>query len=62
MYHQLVRESRHEKYDERRVIALKAQIIQLERQLMTLAEAQGTRAGTLMEVENALAGIADCAR
>ena len=62
MYHQLVKEASHEQYDERRVTVLKAHIIQLERQMITLAEAQSSRASSLMEVENALTAIADCAR
>ena len=54
MYIQLTKESSHEKYDERRVNFLKAQMIQLERQILLLNEALGGRMGVLLEAENAL--------
>lgn len=59
MYHQLVGENKHERFDERRMMALKSIIIQLERQVISLNEALGSRTATLMEIENALSHIAE---
>ncbi|XP_041368614.1 uncharacterized protein LOC121382960 isoform X2 [Gigantopelta aegis] len=56
---QLVTESSHENFDERRVNLLKCQIIQLERQMLLLSDAIGSRTESLMEVENVLCWLAD---
>ncbi|XP_071104262.1 uncharacterized protein [Haliotis cracherodii] len=58
----LVKQSSHESFDERRVNLLKCQLIQQERQILLLNEAVGSRAATLMEVENALSWLADSFR
>lgn len=62
LYNQLVSEGKHEKFDERRVTFLKAQLIQLERQLIVLNEALSSRSAVLLEVENCLAAAADTLR
>ena len=52
MYIQLTKELRHEKFDERRVNMLKSQMIQLERQLLLLNDALGSRMSVVLEAEN----------
>ncbi|GFN92006.1 hypothetical protein PoB_001851200 [Plakobranchus ocellatus] len=56
---QLLRETSHEKFDERRINLLKLQIIQLERQVAVLNEALGSRHEAALEVENTMAWLAD---
>ncbi|KAG8456352.1 hypothetical protein GDO86_002217 [Hymenochirus boettgeri] len=58
-YKQLVEESKNECFDERRVKLLKAQVIQLERQVMLLTEGLNSRASLLLEVDNTLQPIVD---
>lgn len=52
LLNQLLHESSQEKFDERRVNMLKAQVIQLERQMVLLCEAASSRADVLIEVDN----------
>ncbi|XP_071498803.1 uncharacterized protein [Diadema antillarum] len=59
MYEQLVAEGPAEQYSERRVHLLKAQVIQLERQVLMQAEGLSSRSRVLFEVENNLQSIAD---
>ncbi|KAK7116163.1 uncharacterized protein [Littorina saxatilis] len=51
---QITVEASYEKFDERRVNMLKMQIIQLQKQLLLMSEALGSRSTALTEVENAL--------
>ncbi|CAH1797527.1 unnamed protein product [Owenia fusiformis] len=62
MYKQLIQENTTESYDERRIMMLKCQIMQLERQLLLMSDALGSRADTLLEVEQTLHSIADMCR
>ncbi|KAK6188220.1 hypothetical protein SNE40_004448 [Patella caerulea] len=59
MLEQLLNETSQEKFDERRINLLKAQIIQLERQTLILSEALGNRSENLLEVENVLKWLTD---
>ncbi|KAL5004560.1 hypothetical protein ScPMuIL_018016 [Solemya velum] len=59
LYNQLMKENSHECFDERRVMMLKSQVIQLERQVLLLSEGLGSRTAVLTEVENALCCLAD---
>ncbi|XP_067885855.1 uncharacterized protein [Heterodontus francisci] len=52
-YQQLLEERSNGHYDERRVILLKAQIMQLERQVVLLTEGLSSRAAQMLEIENA---------
>ncbi|KAE8635719.1 hypothetical protein XENTR_v10002716 [Xenopus tropicalis] len=56
-HNQLLEESKYECFDERRVNLLKAQVIQLERQVMLLTEGLNSRASLLLEVDNSLQPI-----
>ncbi|OCU02286.1 hypothetical protein XELAEV_18008048mg, partial [Xenopus laevis] len=58
-HNQLLEESKNECFDERRVNFLKAQLIQLERQVMLLTEGLTSRASLLLDVDNALQPILD---
>ena len=62
MYIQLTKEGRHEKFDERRVQFLKAQLVQLERQLLLLNDALGARMSVVLEAENAFQEIVNRCR
>ncbi|XP_067838990.1 centromere protein F-like isoform X2 [Heptranchias perlo] len=53
-YQQLLEERWNGHYDERRVTLLKAQIMQLERQVVLLTEGLSSRATQMLEIENAL--------
>ncbi|XP_078421860.1 uncharacterized protein LOC144694936 isoform X2 [Cetorhinus maximus] len=53
-YQQLLEERWNGHYDERRVTLLKAQIMQLERQVVLLTEGLSSRAAQMLEIENAL--------
>ncbi|KAL8601219.1 hypothetical protein ACOMHN_003025 [Nucella lapillus] len=46
-------------FDERRVNLLKMQIVQLQRQVLLMSEALGSRSTVLMEVENALTWLSE---
>jgi len=59
LYKQLLTEGKHESFDERRVLLLKSQVIQLERQINLLTGALSTRASTLVEVENSISAVVD---
>jgi hypothetical protein len=59
LYKQLLTEGQHETFDERRVMLLKSQVIQLERQMILLTAALGSRSSTLIEVENSVAAVTD---
>lgn len=50
LYQQLVSETRHERFDERRLNLLKSQNIQLERQLALVNNALGSRREVILEV------------
>ncbi|XP_078070889.1 uncharacterized protein LOC144495003 [Mustelus asterias] len=52
-YQQLLEERWNGHYDERRVTLLKAQIMQLERQVVLLTEGLSSRAAQMLEIENA---------
>lgn len=62
LYKQITQENSHEKFDERRMNVLKSQVIQLERQVLLLTEAIGSRGEVLMEVENALTWLSNKCR
>ncbi|CAG2234348.1 unnamed protein product [Mytilus edulis] len=49
LYNQLVQENSHEKFDERRIMLIKSQVIQLERQVLMMSEAISSRSETLAE-------------
>ncbi|XP_072439595.1 uncharacterized protein [Chiloscyllium punctatum] len=53
-YLQLLEEKWNGHYDERRVTLLKAQVMQLERQVVLLTEALSSRAALMLEIENTL--------
>ncbi|CAG2221932.1 unnamed protein product [Mytilus edulis] len=59
LYNQLVQENSHEKFDERRIMLIKSQVIQLERQVLMMSEAISSRSETLAEVENSLTWMTD---
>ncbi|KAK2142827.1 hypothetical protein LSH36_909g00018 [Paralvinella palmiformis] len=61
-YKQLITENSHESYDERRVNFLKAQMVQLERQILLLNEALSSRSSVVLNVENSLMTIGDICR
>ncbi|XP_058844846.1 uncharacterized protein LOC117963072 isoform X1 [Acipenser ruthenus] len=58
-YQQLLDEGKGETFDERRVNLLKAQVMQLERQVVLLAEGLSSHASRNLEVENALETLTD---
>ncbi|KAM4708971.1 uncharacterized protein O3C94_017264 [Discoglossus pictus] len=58
-YKQLVEEGKNECLDERRINLLKAQVMQLERQVMLLTEGLNSRASLLLEIDNALQPFLD---
>ncbi|XP_075449550.1 uncharacterized protein LOC142491099 isoform X2 [Ascaphus truei] len=58
-YEQLIEEGKCECFDERRVNLLKAQVMQLERQVMLLTEGLSSRASLLLELDNALQPVLD---
>nr|XP_015220725.1 PREDICTED: uncharacterized protein LOC107079619 isoform X2 [Lepisosteus oculatus] len=58
-YQQLLEEGKEEKFEERRVNLLKAQVMQLERQVILLAEGLSSQACRGLEVENALESLTD---
>ncbi|KAG5841173.1 hypothetical protein ANANG_G00196760 [Anguilla anguilla] len=53
-YQQLLDEGKEEVFDERRVNLLKAQVMQLERQVILLSEGLSSQTSRCLEVENAL--------
>ncbi|KAM4810104.1 uncharacterized protein WCC33_018905 [Rhinophrynus dorsalis] len=53
-YKQLIEEGKNECFDKRRVSLLKSQVMQLERQVMLLAEGLSSRASLLLELDNSL--------
>eukprot|EP01052_Picozoa_sp_SAG31_P001528 SAG31_NODE_51_length_30464_cov_16.835628_15_plen_219_part_00 len=59
VYQQLITEQRHEKFDERRLNVLKAQNIQLERQLALVQNALYQRRSITTEVHQILVTLAD---
>ncbi|XP_077988464.1 uncharacterized protein LOC144442964 [Glandiceps talaboti] len=59
LYNQLVSDTKYEKYDERRVQLLKAQLVQLERQVILQSDALSSRSKILMDVENAISALTD---
>ena len=59
LWKQLVQENSYEKFDERRVNFMKAQMIQLEKQILLLSEGLSLRSESALEVENALGSISD---
>ncbi|XP_064653110.1 uncharacterized protein LOC135503462 [Lineus longissimus] len=62
LYKQLVMENDKETFHERRVMLIKSQLIQMERQVLLLTEGLGSRSTTLFEVENSLSYLADTCR
>ncbi|XP_028661576.1 uncharacterized protein LOC114654898 [Erpetoichthys calabaricus] len=58
-YQQLLNEGSGEKYDEKRVNLLKAQVMQLERQVILLAEGLSSQASRHLEVETLLQSFND---
>ncbi|GCB68457.1 hypothetical protein scyTo_0005304 [Scyliorhinus torazame] len=58
-YQQLLEKKWNGHYDERRVTLLKAQIMQLERQVVLLTEGLSSRAAQMLEIENALERLND---
>ncbi|XP_053555700.1 uncharacterized protein LOC128646917 [Bombina bombina] len=58
-YQQLIMERKNECFDERRVNFLKAQVMQLERQVILLAEGLNSRASFLLEIDNLLQPVLD---
>ncbi|XP_070543185.1 uncharacterized protein [Ptychodera flava] len=59
LYSQLVSDGKQEKFEERRVQLLKAQLVQLERQVILQSEAISSRSKVLLEVENAISATVD---
>nr|XP_020648877.1 uncharacterized protein LOC110078761 isoform X2 [Pogona vitticeps] len=58
-YEQLLEEGSSECFDERRVNLLKAQVLQLERQVVLLTEGLSSRAALMLELNTSLQTIAD---
>ncbi|KYO48748.1 uncharacterized protein LOC102560227 isoform X1 [Alligator mississippiensis] len=59
LYEQLLEEGKTECFDERRVNLLKAQVMQLKRQVVLLTEGLSSRAGLLVELRNHLERLAE---
>ncbi|XP_077864454.1 uncharacterized protein LOC102808904 [Saccoglossus kowalevskii] len=57
LYTQLITDKKQEKFEERRVQILKAQIIQLERQILLHSEGLSSRSKILLEVENSMSAV-----
>ncbi|XP_060091631.1 uncharacterized protein LOC132569508 [Heteronotia binoei] len=58
-YEQLIEEGKNECFDERRVSLLKAQVLQLERQVLLLTEGLSSRAALLLEFNASLEAFTD---
>ncbi|KAG9355085.1 hypothetical protein JZ751_001798, partial [Albula glossodonta] len=58
-YHQLLEEKKDEVFDERRINLLKAQVMQLERQVVLLSEGLSSQMYRCLEVENAVETLTD---
>ncbi|XP_074648508.1 uncharacterized protein LOC141903981 [Tubulanus polymorphus] len=59
LHEQLLNERKNENYEEWRVLLLKSQLIQMERQNLILSESLASRSNTLLEIENSLSKLAD---
>ncbi|KAH0628105.1 hypothetical protein JD844_008829, partial [Phrynosoma platyrhinos] len=58
-YEQLIEEGKSECFDERRVNLLKAQVLQLERQVVLLTEGLSSRAALMLELNTSLEALTD---
>nr|XP_028605075.1 uncharacterized protein LOC114606728 isoform X1 [Podarcis muralis] len=58
-YEQLIKEGKNECFEERRVSFLKAQVLQLERQVLLLTEGLSSRAALMLQSNNSLEALTD---
>ncbi|KAF7250488.1 Hydroxyacylglutathione hydrolase [Varanus komodoensis] len=58
-YEQLIEEGKNECFDEKRVSLLKAQVLQLERQVVLLTEGLRFRAAVMLDLNTSLEGLTD---
>ncbi|XP_034630165.1 uncharacterized protein LOC117879235 isoform X2 [Trachemys scripta elegans] len=58
-YEQLIEEGKSECFDERRVSLLKAQVMQLERQVVLLTEGLSSQAVLMLELKNSLESLTE---
>ncbi|XP_030049276.1 uncharacterized protein LOC115463166 isoform X2 [Microcaecilia unicolor] len=58
-YEQLLEEGKNEYFEEKRVNLLKAQVMQLERQVVLLTEGLSSRASLMLDLENSLKSVSE---